>query len=476
MRKKNYITIDFTNATSSEGVTGSLYYIETSANKILLDCGMTQTNNNWNDYLINKRKLNFKIKDIDYIFVSHQNLDHQSLIPRLYKQGCSAKIIMTKGSKRFFKDMLEDVAFISLRETELFSKQKGHMYEPIYTKEDVANCLNHVVEYDFNEEIQLNEKLKFKFVSAGHIIHSAQIVLWITEGTQTKKILYTGDIGNNLLPKHYVESIEFVHKANLVIGEATYSNGERIKSNKKTRDKDIEKIKSVVDNTIYKKHGRILIPVFALDRSVEILTELYDIFGKDENFNIPIVLDSPLMLKNIKSYFNTLQGDKLKKLQEVFEWKNIVQIGDYSESLTWATSLRPMIVLASSGMLENGRIKTYTANIVKDYDSTILFVGYLAEGTLGRKIKEGKKFKKVKIDGKLVPNNCSIVTLNSFSSHMQYEELLKYYSNIIADKLVLVHGNTEDRTKFANTLKEECANKCKTTKILVANGSMKIHL
>ena len=123
MKKKNYITVDFSNATSSEGVTGSLYYIETSNNKILLDCGMTQSSNIWEDYLANKRKFNFKVKQLDYIFCSHCHCDHIALLPRLYAEGCDAKIIVAKGTKRFMKDMLEDVAYISERDALLFSRQ-----------------------------------------------------------------------------------------------------------------------------------------------------------------------------------------------------------------------------------------------------------------------------------------------------------------------------------------------------------------
>lgn len=476
MKKKNYITVDFSNATSSEGVTGSLYYIETSNNKILLDCGMTQTNNTWNDYLVNKRKFNFKVKQLDYIFISHNHCDHQSLLPRLYAEGCNAKIIIAKGGKRFLKDMLEDVAYISGRDAELFSRQKGREYLPIYTKEDVANCLNHVIEYNFNEKITLNDNLQFELVRAGHVAHSAQIVLWITEGNQTKKILYTGDLGNSLLTKNYTLSIDYVDKANLVIGECTYSNPNKPKANGKMRKKDLEKIHDIILDTCFRKHGRVLIPTFAFDRSVEMVTELYNMFGKDENFNIPIVLDSPLMLKHFKNYFNTLDEERVNKLKEVFEWKNIVQIEEYSESMTWAESMRPMVILSSSGMLTAGHVKNYLPYIIKDYDSTILFIGYLVEGTLGYKIKYSKEDRKIKVDGALVPNNCSIIALNSFSSHMQYEELLKYYSDIIADKIVLVHGNMQDKITFAETLKEVCSKKCKTTKILIGNSSMKIHL
>lgn len=476
MKKKNYITVDFSNATSSEGVTGSLYYIETSNNKILLDCGMTQSSNIWEDYLANKRKFNFKIKQIDYIFISHPHADHVALLPRLYAEGCDAKIIVAKGTKRFMKDMLEDVAYISERDALLFSRQRGREYPPLYTTKDVANCLNHVLEYDFNEKIELNENLHFELVRAGHVAHSAQIILWLTEGNQTKKILYTGDLGNSLLPKHYTANIEYVQKANLVIGESTYSNPDKPKANVKNRKKDLEKIREVISDTCFRKKGRVLIPTFAFDRSVEILTELYNMFGHDDKFDIPIVLDSPLMLKHFKNYFNTLDSEKLEKLKEVFSWKNIVQIDEYSESLTWAKAQRPMVILASSGMLNSGRVCNYLPYIIRDYDSTILFVGYLVEGTLGYKIKYGKENRKIKIDGKLIPNNCSIIALHSFSSHMQYEELLKYYSDIICDKLILVHGNTNDRINFAEKLREERNKKCKTNKILIANSSMKIHL
>lgn len=475
MKKKNIIDIDFSNATSSTGVTGSLYYIESSANKILLDCGMTQTSNMWEDYLTNKRKLNFKIKQLDYIFISHIHCDHVALLPRLYKEGCCAKIIVAKNSKRFIKDMLEDVAYINQRDSELFSKQKGREILPLYSKDDVENCLNYIVEYNQNEKIQLNENLEFCLVPAGHVAHSSQVVIWLREGNQVKKILYTGDLGNSYLPKYYTEPMQKIDKANLVIGECTYGNSTRPVANAKLRNKDLEKMKEIILDTCLRKHGRVLIPTFAFDRSVEILTELYELF-KNEQFDIPIVLDSPLMLKHFKNYFNTLDIERKNKLQEVFDWKNIVQINDYKESLTWAESMRPMVILSSSGMMNSGRVLNYLPHVIKDYDSTILFVGYLVEGTLGYKIKNAKNNRKIKIDNKMIPNNCSIVSLNSFSSHMQHQELLNYYSTLRCEKLVLVHGNTTDRIDFAEKLKEECYKKYNNTKILVANNSMKIHL
>ena len=475
-KKKNFININFGNAAASEHVTGSCYHLKTKNMNILLECGLAQSNNMLKDYRTNNEKFNFKVKDLDYLIICHAHADHSMRAPLLYKRGCKAKVLVPKGNARILKDMYEDSAYIAEKDAETLSKQLGRKIEPLYTLSDVSNLMSFVEEYSFNDIHEITEEFKIKFTNSGHIVASAQCEMWIKSNNQIKKILYTSDLGNPLIPKYYVEDFEPVEKANLVIGETTYGDRSREIATLTKRQKDLIKIKEIIINTCINNHNRVLIPVFALDRAPEFLTTLYDIFSKDSNFNIPIVLDSPLMLKHFKSYFNILSEERKKKLEEVFKWKNIVQIGEWKESKHWAENGKSCIILASSGMLTAGRVLNYLPQVISDHYSHILFCGYMTENSLGWKIKNGKDEKTIKIDGKMYRNRCHITSLSSFSSHMQYPQLLNYYSNINADKIALVHGEMKTKIAFAQDLQKSIANKSKTTKVIIINSGTTINL
>lgn len=476
-KKKNTITVDFSNAEASEHVTGSMYHVKAGDLELLLDCGLAQSNNILKDYRANNAHFKFKAKNIKYIFLSHLHLDHSQRVSLLYKRGCEATIIMPKGSKRIFKDMAEDTLHIFQKDSEVLSKQCGKKYEPIFGPEDVKKALDHIVEYDFNEILELENNLKFRFTPSGHIICGAQIELWITNNNTTKKILYTGDLGNVFIKKDYITPFEPVEKANLVIGETTYGDKTRAVSTLKQREKDLEKIEEIIRNTCVKDKARVLIPCFALDRLQTMLTILYEIFGKDEDFKIPILVDTPLGLKHIKSYFNILENEDLEKFSEVISWKNIIQIKEYPETKYWAEECdTPCVILAASGCLVSGRAISYIPNILSYWRNHILFCGFLPEGTLGWKIKNSKS-KYIKINDKIsCRNQCYITALTSFSSHMQYPSLLKYYSNINSDKIALVHGQMDTKLSFQKDLQEELSRKNKTTKVICVNSGTKINL
>lgn len=476
-KKKNIINVDFSNAEASEHVTGSCYHISTDSLSILLDCGLAQSNNILRDYRANNEKFNFKVKEVDYLILSHQHADHSMRAPLLYKRGCQAKILVPKGTARILKDMYEDSARIAFKDAETLSRQLGKTIQPLYTQDDVNVLLGYMEEYDFDITHDIAPDLKLRFTDAGHIISSAQIELWVINNNQTKKILYTGDLGNNYLEKQYVRPFKPVTKANLVIGETTYGDKERGEATDIKRAKDINKIKEIVYNTCIENHARVLIPCFALDRMQHMITILYDLFGHDENFKIPVLIDSPLSLKHFKSYFNILEDEDLQKLHEVMSWKNIIQIQEWTETKHWAEECdTPCIILAASGMLQNGRVLNYLPNILSYWRNHILFCGFLSENSLGWKIKNGKDSKIIKINDKMCRNQCFVTALTSFSSHMQYSNLLNYYSNINCDKLVLVHGEMKSKLKFADDLRQKIADKSKTTKVLVSNSSLKIRL
>lgn len=473
-KSKDKIKVSFV-GTNATDVTGSCIHIQLPDCQILLECGLYQSNNTYEDYKINNRRFDFKPKDIDYIFVNHAHIDHIGLIPKLYAQGCKAKIISLKGISKLFSIMGADSAFIMSRDVEMFEKKYGKSFSPIYTKNDVENSLQYFEEYGFGEKIKLSDSIEFCFKPSGHIICSGQLELWLTENNHTKKIVYTSDLGNISIPKYYTEKFQPINKANLVIAESTYSDEKR-EVKPKDRDKDLEKIKSVIGTVCIQNKHKVLIPIFALDRCQNLLTFLYDIFGKDESFDIPVLIDSPLAIKLTRLYTQLLDEEQLEKFNEVLSWKNVVFVNEYEDSKNYQKSRLPMIVLSASGFMTAGRSRQWAKCLLPDSMSHILFCGYSSESSLAGKIKNCRTQKTITIDGKAVSNRCNITDLKSFSSHIQKDDMLKYYSDINCDKIALVHGDFKAKCIFGKELQEKISSKNKTSKVIAVNKETVITL
>ena len=221
------------------------------------------------------------------------------LLQKLYAQGCKAKIIVPKGVSKLFEIMARDSAFIMQKDVETIARRYKKDVYPIYNESDVDTTLSYFQEYDYNEKIELNDSISFRFLPSGHIICASQLELWINCNNHISKIAYTSDLGNTVIPKYYVTPFKPIEKCNLLIGESTYANTER-SVNIKDRVKDLEKIHAVINTVCCDNKHKVLIPVFSLDRTQNILSILYDMFHDDKNFHIPIIVDSPLACKITK--------------------------------------------------------------------------------------------------------------------------------------------------------------------------------
>lgn len=474
-KSKDKIRVRFIGG-NSEDVTGSAILIEVSNYKILLEFGLFQSNNIYEDYEINNRRLDFKPSEIDYIFLNHAHADHSLLVPRLYANGCKAKIITPKGATSLFEIMASDSAFIMSKDVEVISKKKKEPVAPIYIKDDVLESLKFFEEYPMDETIKLNDNISFRFTPSGHIINAAQLELWLSRNNQTKKILYTSDLGNISVPKHYANTFKPIEFANLVIAESTYGSPDKKSVTMKTREKDLEKIKAIVQNVCINDGHKVLIPIFALDRSQNILTCLYDIFGSYKDFNIPILIDSPLTIKLFNLYPSLLCGSELEKFTEVMAWENIKFINSYEESIEWQNKKEPAIILAASGFMTAGRSKQWAKVLLPKSREHILFVGYSSETSLAGRIKHGGEQKTVSIDGRPYANRCGITSLLSFTSHIQHDDMIDYYSGIRCEKIALVHGNFKGKIDFAKELREVISSRNNTSKVLAVNRSTEILL
>lgn len=473
-KKTQKIKVSFP-GTSAEEVTGSMVLIETKTKKILVECGLWQGNGTiLQEYKNNSKRFPFKVKELDYIILLHNHADHTMRVPLLYKRGCTAKIIAPIGLKDMFKTMGEDSAFIMKRNSDDLNKKFNKEYSPIYEREDVIESLRHWNEYELNTKIQIDEDIEIRFIESGHIINACQCELWVKNNNHTAKIGITSDLGNTKVKQYYTNEFKPIEKANLLIGECTY--GDEVRSIKKSdRKKDLEKIKSVIQEFCIEKKGKVLIPCFALQRGQAILTHLYNIFGNDRDFDIPIIVDSALMLKINNIFLNELRNEEKELFESVMNWGNIIRVEEFLETSGWVNSNVPAIFVSCGGMLQAGRAVYTATKLLQKENSCIIFCGYSVEGSLGWKIKHATK-NHVRIDGKNVPCKCQVVDLKSFSNHMQREELLDYYSSGNYDKICLVHGEMNTKLAFAEKLKATLQKKNKTNKVCVVNKSTVINL
>lgn len=477
-KKKDKVTLEVIGG-NAESVTGSCTKIQTSNHVYLFELGMIQDGHTpLENYKLNSKLLQkIKPQEIDYIIIGHNHLDHIGLIPALYARGkCNAKIIVPKKSTCILKEMWLDAAYINQRDVEIINL-KDKNYEAFYNEDIVMRTLNYVQEIQSDEIVKISEELSVRYRNAGHILLSKQAEVYINGGSHTRKILFTSDLGNLATQESrvFVENFEPIPTANIVIGECTYSQRSRKEITKKTLEFDMQKIKSAIEQYCIDNKRRVLIPTFSLDRMPYMLWILYSLFGKDEKFNIPIIVDSPLSNRLLDCYSSILEDEAKEKFDEMMSWKNIKRIITPEDSKAAIADKGAKVVLSSSGMLTAGRSIKWTQSILPCENDLIMFIGYAGEDTLAYKIKHEKEQKTININGKPIKNKAQILDLQSFSSHMQRKDLINYYKGINCDKVYLVHSD-KNKLEFKQDL-EKAINDClKSTRVVAVNKGTKISI
>ena len=416
-------------------------------------------------------------QELQYIIIGHVHQDHIGMIPTLYARGkCNAKIIVPKGSTSILREMWLDSSFINCRDVEVINLKNDRNYEPFYTEDAVYKTLEYIEEIDSDKIVPLSDELAIRYTDAGHILLSKQCEVYINGGSRTRKILFSSDLGNISTQdtRVFVENFKPVTSANIAIMECTYASKER-QCTKDTYKKDVTKIKSVVEQYCIDNNSRVLIPSFSLDRTPYILWILYSLFGKDENFKIPILIDSPLANRLLDCYSSILDGEKKELFDEIMSWNNIKRVIQPEASKAAIADKGAKIILSSSGMLTAGRSVKWTQSILPNENDCILFMGYSGENTLAWKIKHGKDHKTININGKPYKNKAQIYDLKSFSSHMQRNEMLNYYKSINCEKIYLVHSDS-NKIEFKHDLENAIADCLKSTKVVAVNSGTKISL
>lgn len=443
---------------SSIDVTGSMHLVRFKKYVTLLDCGMIQLNDPLSSYKANVAQLKkVKPQDIDYIIISHLHIDHTGLVPAMYFKGCQAHTYVPLGTKPYLKLLWEDSLKIMQQDCDKINHKHGLKLSPLYDEQAIERTLNRCIEVDYYNEYNINEDMSFEYYPAGHIIHSAQIVLTLNKGFIKKRIGYTGDINEG--KRVYTEPRTDLPFVDLLIGENTYNQPTR--PNKiKDRNKDIEKI-----FTISEQSNKILIPTFSLGRTQEILTLLYDMAIDTD---MSIYLDSPLAQKICDIWDNEVFQNEIMKMP------NLHLINSWTESQVLQNENKHCIVLAGSGFLTAGRSLPHLKTLLPNKNNHVIFCGFSGENNLASQIKDGDRF--VKIDGDWVENNANITCLYSFSSHASYEELLDYYSELRYNKIALVHGDMRHKPKFCNTLQDRLHSQGNAAKVVCVNEGTKIYI
>jgi len=450
---------------ASEGVTGSNFLVEAAGKKFLVDCGLFQGNAKEEDK--NYDEFAFNVNEIDFMLLTHAHIDHSGRIPKLYVDGYRGPVYATKATCDLCKIMLPDSGHIQEMEVEWRNrkrKREGKLgFPPLYTAEDAENCLELFRPVNYSELVDVDENITVRYNDAGHMLGSAIIEVWVKEGDKEEKIVFTGDLGNNDIP--LLASPTMIESADYLVMESTYGNRLHMRNDDKA-----EMFLNIIYDTI-RNGGNVIIPSFAVGRTQEILYELNKIKDctKDESFinkykllmETPVYVDSPLAISatEIFKQNDDLFDDDVKAEIEggdnplEFDGLKFTRTAEESRALNELEE--PSIIISASGMCDVGRIKHHLKHNLWNSKNTILFVGYQAAGTLGRRIVEGEK--KVKIFGEEIAVNARIEYIEGFSGHADQEWLMNFvYSFIHKPKhIILVHGERDAQQELKGLIQEK---------------------
>ena len=406
--------------------------------------------------------------------LTHNHHDHCNLCPRLYKEGCNARLIITKGSYSVVRDMMIDCAEINERDVLFINSQHNKNYQPLYSVDDVNNTLNHVDEYPYNEKITIDEELSFELIPSGHLLGSCQIILYLTVNNVTKSLAITGDIGNKVVDNRFVGEYQQIKKCDCLIGESTYGDRPDLKTGKKERKADLNKLKSIIDTQIHDLNGRVITPSFAQSRINQLALMIRELYI-DSDWKPKVYIDSPLAIKIFQDYSECLAGKDKEDLDAILNDPMFVFVKESEDSKALVASNEPCYILSTSGMCQVGRIRHHLKKCIPDSNATVLFVGFSTEGSLASLLKDNKR-KSVTIDQKEYICRCASYSLKSMSGHAPFNQLVEDYTAVNCQKIILHHGSKKAKETLKKALEKELEEQCKTTRVVIANSSLKFTL
>ena len=437
-------------------VTGSCHYVEVGDKKAIIDCGMEQGK----DIYVNQ-ELPVLAGDIDYIFLTHAHIDHSGLIPLMVKKGFKGQIFATKATCQLCNIMLRDSAHIQEFEagwkTRKAKRAGKDAVEPIYTMDDAAAACQLLVPLEYDTMVTICDEIKVKFVDAGHLLGSASIEMTLTENEQSKKIVFSGDIGN--IDKPIIKDPVFMDGADYVLIESTY--GDRLHGDRPDYVGELVRIL----NETFDRRGNVVIPSFAVGRTQEMLYFMRKIKNEGRITNYPdfeVYVDSPLAVEatnifhgDVMECFDEETMELIKNGINPLQFEGLKLSVSSQDSIAINEDTKPKVILSASGMCEAGRIRHHLKHNLWRENNTILFVGFQTPGTLGRTILEGAQT--VKIFGEEIAVNAHIENLKGISGHGDQKQLIKWLNAMKQkpEKVFVVHGEDQVCDIFAELLNKE---------------------
>ena len=455
--------VTFCGATKT--VTGSNFLVEGAGKKFLVDCGLYQ--GGAKDEIKNEEPFPYDINEIDFMLLTHAHIDHSGRIPKLYKEGYRNPIYATNATCDLCAIMLPDSGHIQETETEWKNRKRIRRGEeelvPIYDAETAAKSLELFKGEPYNQIIELDDDIHVRFNDAGHMLGSSTIEIWIRENGENKKIVFSGDLGNNDIP--LLAEPTMIQDADFLVMESTYGNRLHIKNENKAKT-----FINIVTDTI-KNGGTVVIPSFAVGRTQEILYELNKIKDSEDDspeferkyrllMNTPVYVDSPLAIsatevfKENMDLFDEETQKLIRRCDNPLEFPGLKFTQTVEESKALNESNESAIIISASGMCEVGRIKHHLKHNIWNPKNTILFVGYQAPGTLGRKIVDGAKT--VKIFGEEIAVNARVEYIEGYSGHADQAGLLHFVDSFVKkpNHIFLVHGEEESQKALRDKINE----------------------
>ena len=445
--------ITFVGATHE--VTGSCYFLEAAGKKFLVDCGMEQGPDNFENIPIP-----VPASELDFVLLTHAHIDHSGKLPVLYAEGFRGNIYTTYATVDLCEIMLRDSAHIQMFEAE-WRNRKGRRsgkepVQPLYDMNDAQGAISHLVGCPYQQILELSDGIQVRFVDAGHLLGSASIELWLKEDDVERKIVFSGDIGNEHQP--LIRDPNYIQDADYVVMESTYGNRSH-----GPRPDYIKDLTDVIQKT-FDRGGNVVIPAFAVGRTQEMLYFIRKIkedkliHGHD---NFEVYVDSPLAIEATRIFMEQMEDFDEDALALVnrginpigFPGLKTAVTGDESKMINFDE--KPKVIISASGMCDAGRIKHHLKHNLWRKESTILFVGYQSNGTLGRAIVEGAKH--VKLFGEDIEVKAEIRVLTGISGHADKDGLYRWIASFQKkpEKVFVNHGDDDACVAFASRIRAE---------------------
>lgn len=438
-------------------VTGSCHMVKAAGKNLLIDCGMEQ-----GEDIYENQEIPVAASEIDAVLLTHAHIDHSGLLPLLYAKGFRGAVYATEATCDLCRIMLRDSAHIQEFEAEWRNRKAKRSgapeYVPLYTMEDAVGLLEQLVPCGYDATVTIFDGIQVRFSDVGHLLGSASIELWLTEEEETKKLVFSGDVGN--LDQPLIRDPQYLDKADYVVMESTY--GDRVHSAE--RVDYVKELTEVLKRT-FDRGGNVVIPSFAVGRTQEMLYFLRKIKTErlvEGHEGFRVYVDSPLAVE-ATSIFNKHQYDCFDEEATALLRQGIdpIQFPGLTVSVTSDDSKQinfdpePKVILSASGMCEAGRIRHHLKHNLWRPESTILFVGYQSAGTLGRAILEGAET--VRLFGETIEVKAEIKKLDGISGHADKTGLLKWVNSFEPKpkRVFVVHGEDSVCDSFAECLKEE---------------------